>query len=422
MGLRAIRFTKTINKYILLEIFGPFCLGLLIFTFVLFMKEVLNLIELVINKGVGLKTVLEMVVYILPSFFVLTVPMAVLVAALSAFGRLSTDSEVTAMKASGISLYTLFVPVLLFSLAASGLTFFLYAKALPWGNHNFRVVMYELARTKASIGLKAQVFNTMFPGLVIYIDEISYVDNSFEGVMISDSRDPQNLQTIFAQKGRLITDEKALRVILRLYDGASHPKDAEVAEAPKYHVVEFPTLDILLSLQGDKNQMNIDLPPTDRDMTIGQLYNQYALLRQLDNTPGGKQAQKNLPADMPPLPQKFSLRTFLIGGGQFLQDSFLLLSPLASPYLVEFHKRFSIPLACLVFGLIGTPLGIQSRRAGKSGGYAVSVVLLLIYYIFITAGESLGDIGKIPAFWAVWTPSILLAITGVYLLIRVARR
>jgi lipopolysaccharide export system permease protein len=90
--------------------------------------------------------------------------------------------------------------------------------------------------------------------------------------------------------------------------------------------------------------------------------------------------------------------------------------------LVELHKRFSIPFACLIFGLIGTPLGIQSRRAGKSGGYAISVVLLLIYYIFITAGENLGDTGRLPVLLAVWTPNLLLGGVGLWLLTRVARR
>ena len=421
MRLPAFRFTKTIYKYVLWELLGPFCLGLLIFTFVLFMRQVLDLLELVINKGVSLQTVLEMIAYIMPSFLVLTIPMAVLVAALTAFGRLSTDSEITALKASGISLYTLFVPVLFFSAAAAGLTFFLYAQALPWGNHNFRVVLYELARTKASIGLKAQVFNTTFQGLVIYIDELTYADNSFNGVMIADSRDPRNQQTIFAKKGRLITDEKALRVILRLNDGVSHPKNQNVAESLKYHVVEFPTLDILLSFQGDSAQPNVDLPPTDRDMTISQLYAQYTLLQRQY---GNLRKPEPPPAQNPPLPPQPppGFGAALLAAGQFARDCFLFTTPFASAYLVELHKRFSIPLACLVFGLLGTPLGIQSRRAGKSGGYAVSLVLLLIYYIFITAGESLGDVGKIPVFWAVWTPNILLGIAGVYLLIRVARR
>ena len=106
----------------------------------------------------------------------------------------------------------------------------------------------------------------------------------------------------------------------------------------------------------------------------------------------------------------------------FIWDSFLLLERSASRYLVELHKRFAFPCACLVFGLIGLPLGIQSRRAGKSGGYAISVVLLLVYYIFITAGESLGDDGRLPVFLAVWTPNILLGGIGILFLIRMARR
>ena len=364
------------TKYVLQEMTGPFLLGLLIFTFVLLMDKLLDLIEYVISKGVSLNVVLELVLYIMPSFLVLTIPMAVLVATLTAFGRLSTDSEIIAMKASGISLYSLFVPVVSFAVIACGLTFFLYTKALPWGNHNFRVTLYELARTKASIGLKEHVFNDAFRGLVIYIDEISDADNTFKGIMISDSRDQQNPQVIFAKKGRLITDEKALRVILRLEDGATHPK--QIITPLKYQIGEFPSLDILLSFQ-EEGETGISIPRTDRDMTISQLHEQYVKLKQQDKR-------------------------------------------LSSPYLVELHKRFSIPFACIIFGLIGTPLGIQSKRAGKSGGYAISVFLLLIYYIFITAGESLGDDGKLPVFLAVWTPNVLLGSIGILLLIRMARR
>jgi len=383
------------------------------------MEKVLDLIELVIKKGVSLEAVLKLMLYIMPSFLVLTIPMAVLVATLTAFGRLSTDSEITAMKASGISLYTLFVPVVLFAVAATFLTFFFYAKALPWGNHNFRVMLYELARTKASIGLKEHIFNTTFPGLVIYIDEILDADNSFEGVMISDSRDQKNPQTIFARKGRLISDEKALRVILRLEDGASHPKNIETPL--KYQTVKFPTLDILLSLQKDNGQSGVNIPRTEREMGITQLYEQYVVLRQQDKTSENPDSE-NTPEREKPSSQEHGILKYLVSAKYPFWDSFFFSGRLSSPYLVELHKRFSIPLACLVFGLIGTPLGIQSRRAGKSGGYAISVVLLLIYYIFITAGESLGDDGRLPVFLAVWTPNILLGGIGMFLLIRMARR
>ncbi len=411
MGLRF----RTINTYILRELFSPFFLGLLIFTFVLLMERVLDLIELVINKGVSLKTVLELILYIMPSFLVLTIPMAVLVATLTAFGRLSTDSEITAMKASGLSLYSLFVPVLMFSTAAAGLTFFLYAKALPWGNHQFRLTLYELVRTKASIGLKDHVFDRTFRNLVIYIDEID--DNDvFHGVMISDSRDSDNPQIIFAQTGRLISDEEALRVILRLENGSSHPKTMQ--NPLKYQIARLPVLNILLSFHEDGGEQEMSLPRTDRDMTISQLAEQYMLLREQDRQADGvplpkmSQQETQLPDD----------RGVLALAGQFVLDSFVFSGPSSSPYLVEMHKRFSIPFACIVFGLIASPLGIQSRRVGKSGGFAISVFLLLIYYIFITAGESLGDNGRLPVIVAVWTPNILLGMTGLILLIRAARR
>ena len=420
MRSMGLRYT-TINKYLWKELIGPFFLGLLIFTFVLLMQQVLELIELVIKKGVSVGLVLELILYIMPSFLVLTIPMAVLVAVLSAFGRLSTDSEVTAMKASGVSLYSLFVPVLIFSIVMTCLTFFLYAVALPWGNHQFRVTLYELARTKAAIGLKEHVFNTTFPNLTIYVDEISDRDDSFEGIMISDSRDPDSPQTIFARKGRLISDEKALRVVLRLEDGASHPK--KITDPLKYQVVSFPVLDILLSFQKSGDNQNLNLSRTDRDMTISQLTQQYTRFKEQDQqyaTDGQPSPpEQSVPEPLPWWEAAVGIWKIL---PQLAWDSFFFPGRLSSPYLVEIHKRFSIPFACVVFGLIGTPLGIQSRRAGKSGGFAISVVLLLIYYIFITAGESLGDDGSLPVLLAVWTPNALLGTAGIILLVRAARR
>ncbi len=411
-----LRFKKTITKYLLLELISPFGLGLLIFTFVLFMQQVLNLIELVINKGVGVNIVLRMIAYIMPSFLVMTIPMAVLVATLSAFGRLSTDSEITAMKASGISLYSLCVPVLIFAAGATSLTFFFYAKALPWGNHNFRLVLYELARTKAAVALKDKVFDTTYPGLVIYIDEIDDQD-VFHGVMLSDTRDNNNQQVIFAKIGRLISDEKKLRVILRLENGASHPKN--ITNPLKYQIVEFPSLDILLSFQGNNDNSPLNIERTDRDMTISQLAEQYVILKQ--------QAAGQIGNSAPVSPENNA--AWYVNWWQnarvtsmLIADSFWRQDKESSDYLVEIHKRFSFPIACLVFGVIATPLGIQSRRSGKSGGFAMSLFLLLIYYIFIVAGESLGDNGRLPAILAVWTPNILLGVTGAILLVRVAKR
>lgn len=394
--------------------FGPFGAGIVIFTFVLLMDWVLELVELVVNKGVKIDVILELLVYILPSLLVLTLPMAVLVATLTAFGRLSTDSEITALKASGISLYALYMPVLIFSAIVGIITFIIYAWALPWGNYQFLLKYAELARTNASIGLRAQVFESAFPGLDIYIDEIAESENTFTGVMISDARDAENPQIIFARRGRLIRDEEAMRVILRLEDGVSHPKDTETM-SKKYQIVEFPALDIVLSLQTVPGEAS-SIPLTARNMGISQLLEQIVLHKQRD-----KNGLHSPEADVAPAPAvSVSAACRLIP--QILWDSFVLIGHSSTPYLMELHKRFSFPMACLVFGLLGTPLGIQSRRAGKSGGYAMSLGLLIVYYIFMASGESLGYGLKIPVFFAIWMSNILLSAVGGLLLVRAAHR
>jgi len=365
---------RIIRRYIILEMINPFFTGLAIFTFVLLMDKVLSLTELVINKGVSVAVVGRLILYLLPSFFVLTIPMAVLVATLMAFGRLSTDSEITALKASGVSLYSLFVPVVLFSLVATFVTFFIYVKALPWGNYSFRLTLFNLARSKAAVGIKERVFNSTFEGLDIYVDEVAS-DNSFKGVMIADSRDPENPQVIFAKRGVLISDPDSLKVILRLYEANSHPK--YITRATRYKIINFPVSDFVLTLQKDTGGI-MEIPQSDRDMPISRLYETFKAEKQ--------------------------------AGRRYYS------------YLIELHKRFSIPIACLIFGLIGTPLGIRSRRAGKSGGFAISIGLILIYYIFITGGENLGDEGKIPAVLATWTPNLLLGGLGAVLLTRMARQ
>jgi lipopolysaccharide export LptBFGC system permease protein LptF len=212
-------------------------------------------------------------------------------------------------------------------------------------------------------------------------------------------------------------------VILRLENGTIHPK--QVSPPPKslkYQTVAFPTLDILLSFQDENGQPGkINIPRTEREMTVTQLYEQYMVLRQQNNRSGNPNP-KNTPETENSSSQEQGILQYLFIVKHFFWESFFLLDRLSSSYLVELHKRFAFPCACLVFGLIGLPLGIQSRRAGKSGGYAISVVLLLVYYIFITAGESLGDDGRLPVFLAVWTPNILLGGIGMLLLIRMARR
>src|SRR5512136_1536771 len=163
---------KTTYLYILKEVFPIFSIGLMVFTIILLMDKVLKLIELIVTRGGNITNVLMLIAFISPSFLVFTIPTALLLGTLITFGRLSGDSEITAFKASGISLYQLFLPVSVFSVSACLLTSLLVFYGLPWGNRGFKTTLFEIAQSKANIEVKERVFNDLFEGLVVYVDKV----------------------------------------------------------------------------------------------------------------------------------------------------------------------------------------------------------------------------------------------------------
>ena len=197
---------KTIDRYIIKEIFPPFILSLSVFTFVLFMNQILRLTDLLINKGISLLIILKLIVYVLPSFLVLTIPMSILTATILAFSRLSVDGEITALKAGGISLYRMIVPVAIYSIITGVITAYLMAAAMPIGNFAFKNLLYNTIKAKASIGIEEGIFNDTFDNLMIYVKEIP-APEEFRGVFISDLRDPKEPNLIIAREGSIITDE-----------------------------------------------------------------------------------------------------------------------------------------------------------------------------------------------------------------------
>jgi lipopolysaccharide export system permease protein len=364
---------RILNRYIIQEIAVPFSLGLALFTLILLIARILKLLELVVNRGVPLLDVLKLFSYILPAFLEVTVPMALLLAVIVAFGRLSSESEITAMKTSGLSLYQLVRPVAALAgvtyLVALGLS--LYAR--PWGNSLLRGGLYEIAKTRASAGIKEKVFTDDFEGLVIYVDRIEPPGDRLHGILISDTRDGAQRNTIFAQLGVLVPNERSHLLLLRLLSGSIHafyPKDRS------YHRTEFSIYDISLDL----NSALARLEPRARDvseMTIRELSAAIAAQRA-----GGQPA--------------------------FVEA-------------VELQRRFSIPFACLGFAAIGIPLGIRPSRAVRSRGLVLSLVIIFLYYLLLSLGQNLGERGILPAPVALWLPNVLLTALAVVQFIRAAR-
>ncbi|MDP2967845.1 MAG: LPS export ABC transporter permease LptF, partial [Deltaproteobacteria bacterium] len=327
---------KTTHLYILKEIFPIFLIGLMTFTVILLMDKILKLIELIVTRGVSLSQILMLLLFISPSFLIFTIPMAFLLGILLSFGRLSGDSEITAFKASGMSLYQLYLPVLLFSIGTYLLTTFLVIYGLPWGNRGFKATLYLMAQSKADIEIKERVFNDVFDGFVIYVDKVPIQGKKMEGILIYDERDKEKVNTIFAREGFLVSDPKSQEVVLRLLSGDIHRFE--------------PRTNIYQKMQFDIYDLRLELAKTFA--AVGKKLREHEM--SIDDIKEKMEKKKSLGEDI-------------------------------TPQEVELHKRYAIPFSCLVFGLLGVPLGIQPRRSGRSYGFVLSLLILLTYYISLTA-------------------------------------
>ncbi|HSR13611.1 MAG TPA: LPS export ABC transporter permease LptF [Thermodesulfobacteriota bacterium] len=362
----------TIYRYVAREILPAFFLGLVGFTFILLTGRILQLTELFVNKGVPLHYLLKFLYFLFPSFLVLTIPMATLLSVMLAFNRLSNDNEITALKASGISLYQMTPPVWVFAASTFAATTLLSLYAVPNFNVASRALLFEVASTKASAGFRERVFNDDFEGLVLYVDHIKPKTLLWENIFISDSR-TREPYTIMAREGEVMSDPKALSVVLRLKNGSIHKLGKE---ADSYQKIDFENYDLRLYLKTGMKEKRIE-EKHPADMTLSELSRAIRL-----------QQSKNADFKTP---------------------------------LVKIHEKFSIPFACLIFALVGVPLGLQSRaRKSRSRGFAFSIGVLLVYYLFTNAGTSLAERGAIVLELGMWLPNIIFLLLGGYLLVKAA--
>lgn len=356
-------------RYLTKEILVPFLLGLAVFTGVLLMGRMLKLADMVVSKGASLSEVSMLVAYLLPNFAVITMPMALLLAVLLAFSRLSADSEIIAIKASGISLYRLLPPVLLLALLTYLLTAFNAMYLLPKGNVAFKELLYHVIQGRVSQSFKEQVFNTSLPGLLIYVDKNDETDGLLSGVMIQDERNPREIETIFAKTGSVEMDEKQKKMKLHLFDGSIH----------------------MLRPQGVYRQL---------------AFQEYALSVDVAKSVGALEKSE---IDM----SVAELRQNLQNGG-FSRKMTLEMG-------IELHRRFSVPFACFIFAIVAVPLGIHNRRSGRAAGFSLSIIALLVYYIMQSLGKTLGEKSLLPLALAVWLPNIVFLSGGIYLFVKAAR-
>jgi lipopolysaccharide export system permease protein len=361
--------TKKISFYVLKEILTPLVIGLVIFTFILLVGRIFKLSELVINRGVNLSDVLKLFIFILPNFLIFTIPMAFLLGVLLAFGRLSSDYELTAMKASGISLFQLIPPVVMVSILCYLAAAFMALHGLPWGSRNFRNTLYDIARTKAHIDLKPRVFNDSFSGLVFYVDKMNTRGDKMEGVLIQDERASDRSQVIHAKKARLLSDPQRAEVILILEDGSIHIKDQR---EQLYQKIDF-----------DSYRMRLD---------IGDALGSGQRVRTMDSEKSIEELREKI-------------KRKEAAGENTIHE------------LVVINQKYAIPFASVVFGFLGMAFGVRPPRSGRSYSLVKSLAIIMGYYVLMTGMETLAERRTLSPWMATWIPNVVFLSLGVYLLV-----
>jgi lipopolysaccharide export system permease protein len=362
-------FLRTLlDRYIFAELLSPFSISLGALCFVMLTRELLRLVELLVSKGVGILAVLEVFAHLMPSFLVLTLPIAGIIASITAFGRLSFDKELVAMQTAGLSLMRLARPVLLFALLVFGLTLWLAQWGQPWSSVNLKKVALNLLRDQLVLALERGTFNEPIPKMMIYVPD-GTPEQPTTGIFISDERNADDPRIIVAQRFEVMMDNTTDQVALRLQHGVIHSRPNQ---SDHYEQASFASYDLKVSLNQSGYSATEERPTYEAiiaQLTESQWHDTGALRR-----------------------------------------------------LMEYYKDLAFPTASLVFCLLGVPVGIASKRSGRVGGFAVGVSVVILYYMLNVGCEFLVTTANLPPFAGAWVPNGLFALTTVVWFYVMSRR
>jgi len=361
---------RILTRYILGEILSYALIGCVIFTFILFMRDLNHILEMVVRNSSTWSSVLEIFVFTVPNTFKVTIPMAVLVGILLGLGRLAADSEIIAMRASGLGIGYFLRVASIVAVAGTLLGLINSLFIAPRANQAILAMQTALETSQASYEIQPRVFYEDFKNLVLYVQDVRSGTgaSNWRKVFMADVSDPSNPVITTAATATVVNDNTQ-ELIMRLRNGIH---DETVAgQHGQSNISSFSSTDLPLALS---QQSDIHLGRMDTSI--------YAL-------------------SMPVLEQRIH-------------------GPDSKRFLLEFHSRFSYPAACLVLMLVGVPLGVISRRGGKSSGFVYTLLLVVVYYVLSYVGLALGRQGKLSPFLALWLANMIFAAAGIFLLWQMA--
>ncbi|HEX9190427.1 MAG TPA: LptF/LptG family permease [Vicinamibacteria bacterium] len=373
---RSLSWPRLLDRYIIREMVPPTAIGLLVFTFVLLVDQIPRLLAVLVERSADLATIARVFLNLLPSILAVTIPMAFLLGVLLAFGRLASDSEIVALRAVGVSPARLLVPVALLSLAMTAVTFHINAVALPAANQSYRELVFSLVVNKARTEVRPRTFNVdLLPGqMMLYVQDIEAETGRWKNLLIHDTRDVREPKLVLARTGELVVDQERQVVRVELGPGFQHSFSA--IDPREYNRTAFGAMGWDLPVdEFFPDRKKLLLSKGDREMTLPELEGRVRELR----AQGRPQTE----------------------WGRFS---------------VEWHKKFAIPAACLVFGLLGLALSLGSKKEARSSAFALSIAVIFVYYVLIRLGEQAGDTGMISPWLSMWAANLVLGALAVGLL------
>ncbi|MBI5755352.1 MAG: LptF/LptG family permease [Nitrospirae bacterium] len=355
--------TKILDRYILRELTIAFMLSIAVLLSAFLMQQMMKFSRLSADTGISFFGLVKFAPFIIPLFLVLAIPLSVLISSILTFSRLSTDHEITAMRSAGISLYRMLPPVLIFSLIAFLLALLSSTVLQPMGNRYIRLQSYEALKSERNLGLQEGVFNNLF-NLLVYVKKVEEAD-TLNDVLISD-RSSKDSKIITARRGKFLNDPSTANIFLKLENGRIY---FELEDRERYQMASFSTYYIRLDAANSIERVRLFKDVWG--IGLGEL-------------------RKKMKEDLDQGKYREYRRA-----------------------MIEFHKKFSLPAAALVLGILGAPVGILSKFSSRFAGFIVSIAIVFCYYVIDSGFEILAVEGFIHPFWAAWaTVAVSLMLAG----------
>ncbi len=405
---------KILEKYILKENFKPFTISLVVITFVMLLDKVLDLLNLIIEKHLDFSTIVNVFGLSLPFMLALSIPMAVLMASIISFGRLSTDNELTAFKSCGINIYRLIKPTVIAAFFISLFMIYFNNEILPNTNHKLKNLLINIHYKRPATEIKPGIFNKI-KDLSIFIKERD--KDIMKGMLIYDNKDTRFPRVISAKTGKILLGNGGNSLKAILYNGEMIEQDKKNhnnVQIRKFRKFEMNLPDLGYKINDlDSNYRG------DREMTSQMLLDKIQERKKLIE----KSNQRIL--DLKTKLAKVVKDTLNYKKMKKIKSFNNMISMEKSKisshkvrineFEVEYHKKFAIAFACLIFVLIGIPVGVMTKTSSIGTSFTVSSIVFLFYYSSLVAGEELADRGYMSPFLSMWMANIVFGVLGIFL-------